>query len=336
MPELRQRLFAVNERQIENFRVAARIVEPAGPGPGRSPKKEAYFMLELRTSVTEDIPALRELWRLAFGDSEEYLDNFFKTYYRPERALAAKEDGTLCSMAVWFDTVFVVPGRGEYRAAYLYAVATRPERRGRGDSSRLLAWADGYFRSLGIPAVTTVPAEPSLHGFFGKNGFRECFRVLAGQLRREEISAPPSNLLRPASPEEYGRAREMLLKDVPHIAYPADALAYQAGCCALGDGGLFVGDLSGSPVCLCAERADEDLVVVKECLGAAGTDRHVFPDLPRIAPARRWEIRQPRSGELSVGAGQDLGRFAMLKWLDPAVEKSWDWDTAGYLGLAFD
>lgn len=290
-------------------------------------------MLTVRPSVPEDVPAQRELWKLAFGDSDPYIDNFYTTYYRPERVVVLEEDGIVRSMTAWFDTAFVVPGRGEYRAAYLYAVATHPDCRGRGLAGRLLAGADGYFRTLGIPAVTTVPAEPSLHNFFGANGFRECFRILGGSLRREEIPLPPSNVLRPALTEEYGRVREALLKDIPHIAYPAGALAYQAGCCALGDGGLFVGD---GPVCLCAERAEEDLVIVKELLGSFEGHRLAYCDLPRIAPARRWEIRGPRPQGERPDLRGDLGKFGMLKWLDPEAEKAWNWDTVGYLGLAFD
>lgn len=293
-------------------------------------------MLTVRPSVPEDIPAQRELWRLAFGDSDSYIDNFYNTYYRPERVVVLEEEGTVRSMTAWFDTAFVVPGQGEYRAAYLYAVATHPDCRGRGLAGKLLAGADEYFRSLGIPAVTTVPAEPSLHNFFGANGFRECFRILGGSLRREELPLPPSNVLRPASTEEYGRVREALLKDIPHIAYPADALAYQAGCCALGDGGLFVGDTPEGPACLCAERAEEDLVIVKELLGSFEAHRLAYCDLPRIAPARRWEIRGPRPRDERPDLRGNLGKFGMLKWLDPALEKGWDWDTIGYLGLAFD
>lgn len=293
-------------------------------------------MLTVRPSVPEDIPAQRELWKLAFGDSNSYIDNFYNTYYRPERVVVLEEEGTVRSMTAWFDTVFVVPGRGEYRAAYLYAVATHPDCRGRGLAGKLLAGADEYFRSLGIPAVTTVPAEPSLHNFFGANGFRECFRILGGSLRREELPLSPSNVLRPASTEEYGRVREALLKDIPHIAYPADALAYQAGCCALGDGGLFVGDTPTGPACLCAERAEEDFVIVKELLGSFEAHRLACCDLPRIAPARRWEIRGPRPRDERPDLRGNLGKFGMLKWLDLALEKGWDWDTIGYLGLAFD
>ncbi|NBI67773.1 GNAT family N-acetyltransferase [Pseudoflavonifractor sp. 60] len=298
-------------------------------------------MVTVRPSVFEDVPTQRELWKLAFGDSDAYIDNFYRTYYRPERVVVLEEEGAVCSMTAWFDTTFVVPGQGEYRAAYLYAVATHPDCRGRGLAGELLAGADEFFRGLGIPAVTTVPAEPSLHNFFGANGFRECFRVLESYQYREELEKlSPANALRPASVEEYGQVREQLLADIPHIAYPEDALAYQAGCCALGDGGLFVGDTPAGPMCLCAERADGELVMMKEFLCPRQRSlqdmARIWLDFQRIAPARRWQVRQPRSLEWSVGVNEDLGKFAMLKWLDSAMEKSWNWDTVGYLGLAFD
>lgn len=293
-------------------------------------------MLTVRPSVPEDVPAQRELWKLAFGDSDAYIDNFYNTYYRPGRVVVLEEDGVLRSMTAWFDTSFVVPGQGEYRAAYLYAVATHPGCRGRGFAARLLAGADDCFRSLDIPAVTTVPAEPSLHRFFGSNGFRECFCTLSGILSREEILSPPSNVLRPAPPEEYGRVREKLLAGIPHIAYPADALAYQAGCCAPGGGGLFTGGPAGELLCLCAERADEELVIVKELLGSSRARRTACLDLPRVAPARRWEVRGPYLQNEHSGPWSGLKKFAMLKWLDPALEKAWDWNATGYLGLAFD
>ena len=41
----------------------------------------------IRPSVPEDVPAQRELWKLAFGDSDAYLDNFYRTYYRSDLSL---------------------------------------------------------------------------------------------------------------------------------------------------------------------------------------------------------------------------------------------------------
>ena len=127
-------------------------------------------MIQIRISRPEDIPRQRELWQLAFGDDGAYVDNFYNAYYQPERVLLLEEDGVVQAMTAWFETTFAVPGQGRYRAAYLYAVATHPEARGRGLAGQLLAGADRIFREWDIPAVTTVPAEPSLHRFLGGMG----------------------------------------------------------------------------------------------------------------------------------------------------------------------
>lgn len=291
-------------------------------------------MENVRPSVEADIPALRQLWKLAFGDSEAYMDNFFRTYYRPERMLVLEDGKEIRSMTAWFDTTFVVPGRGKYRAAYLYAVATHPNSRGKGMAAQLLAGADAYFRTLSIPAVTTVPAEPSLHSFFGANGFRECFRLFQGKLSPAEIpAAQGEKLFYPVSPAEYGCLREELLKDTAHIAYPEDALAYQEGCCTLSGGGLYAAHTPAGPVILCAEGAGNGLVVVKEILGSPTAKRLGLADLSRVAPAQQWYLREPfMEGDKVSGGWQ----FAMLKWLDLGTEKGWDWSSTAYLGLAFD
>ena len=165
-------------------------------------------MTQIRLGTPGDAARERELWQLAFGDDGAYVDNFYQTYYKPERMLLLEEDGVVQSMTAWFDTQLVLPGEGRFRAAYLYAVATDPAARGRGLAGRLLAGADEYFRGLAIPAVTTVPAEPSLHNFFGANGFRECFTLFQEALDPGELPAPAwDNPLRPVSPEEYGAVR---------------------------------------------------------------------------------------------------------------------------------
>ena len=293
-------------------------------------------MPAIRLSVPGDLPALGELWKLAFGDNDAYIDNFCNTYYRPERVLLLEEEGAVRAMTAWFDTSFVVPGRGEYRAAYLYAVATHPDCRGRGFSHRLLAWADGYFRSLNTPAVTTVPAEPSLHDFFASNGFRECFVHDQAAGWREDFpgtpAPPPSSLtLESLSPAQYGALREELLAGLPHIAYPEDALSYQAGCCALSDGGMYRISTGRGNILACVEWAESHMPLVKELLGPQPAQELFLQDLPALLHTDLWAVRTPHTSGPLPGH-----KFGMLKWLDPALEAAWDWDTAGYLGLAFD
>ena len=49
-------------------------------------------MIQIRISRPEDIPRQRELWQLAFGDDGAYVDNFYQTYYKPERLLLLVEE----------------------------------------------------------------------------------------------------------------------------------------------------------------------------------------------------------------------------------------------------
>ena len=231
-------------------------------------------------------------------------------------------------MTAWFDTDFVVPGRGRYRAAYLYAVATHPKARGRGLAGQLLAGADQMFQGWNIPAVTTVPAEPSLHRFFERNGFRECF--VDGQFsasREDWVIHPEMEVLERLSPEEYRKLRERLLAGVAHIDLPPEALSYQEGACALlPGGGLYTLETPHGRAALCAEGMECGELLVKELLCLPEDLDWVLERLPSLLPKWSFAWRTPR------GANP----FGMLKWLDPEMERSWDWSSTAYLGLAFD
>ena len=280
----------------------------------------------IRPSVPADIPAQRELWQLAFGDSDDYIDNFYRTYYRPERMVVLEEEGAVRAMTAWFDTSFVVPGRGEYRCAYLYAVATHPDWRGRGLAARLLAGADDYFRSLGISAVSTVPAEPALHRFFGRNGFRECFVDGQFGFRRDGPGQPPSAALTRLTPGDYRVLREARLAGRPHIDLPEDCLAYQAGACAFTPGGgLYALDTPSGRAALCAEGMESGALLIKELLCPPGEEQWALEQLAGLLP--NWAVYRTPDGDRP---------FGMLKWLSPAQERAWDWSSTAYLGLAFD
>ena len=282
-------------------------------------------MEHIRLSTPADIPAMRELWALAFGDSGPYVDNFFDNYYRPERMIVLESDGTVRAMTAWFDTTFVIPEDGEYRAAYLYAVATHPDCRGKGLAGRLLAWADGYFRTLDIPVVTTVPAEPSLHNFFGANGFEECFS-------HDELTAPPAVpgpapfSLEPLDIEAYGRLRETLLEGTPHISFPADALVYQSGCCRISGGGLYTADTGFGPAALCAEGMADGRLLLKELLGQPSACDTLLNHLSKLLPDFSGIYRIP---------GRNVP-FGMVKYLKKTSSNSRNPRFSAYLGLAFD
>ena len=281
-------------------------------------------MEQIRLSSTADIPVLRRLWTLAFGDGGAYLDNFFNCYYRPERMIVLEQDSEVLAMTAWFDTTFVLPGEGEYRAAYLYAVATHPDHRGKGMSGRLLAWADNHFRNLNIPAVTTVPATPSLHNFFAANGFRECFSH--DEVHLSPVENQSRCTLRSVSTEEYGFLREEFLANQPHIFLPEDAIRYQQGCSFISGGGLYAAETSSGRCILCTEGMENGTLLVKELLGQPSACEEVKHSLYQLLPTFSGLCRFP---------GKSVP-FGMLKWLEKSRADVWNWHDSAYLGLAFD
>jgi len=284
-------------------------------------------MYTIRLSTSADIPAIRELWTLCFGDNGDYMDTFLTHCHalHPDRTLVLEEEGLVRSMTTWMETVFMLPDGTQYPAAYIYAVATHPEARSRGFAAKVLAWAEEHLRTLGFSAMTTVPSEPSLHRYYGSLGFRECFC-------HEELRVIPavggdcSCSLTPVTPAAYGKLRESLLTDLPHIVFPEYLLAFQRGCSALSGGDLYQVSTPCGPAALCAEGLEDGSLLVKELLAPPAVRENLPAALPQLLPAFSGVYRRPGTAV----------PFGMLKWLDRESEARWDWNSTAYLGLAFD
>lgn len=280
-----------------------------------------------RVSKQEDIPQLKELWTLSFGDEGGYIDNFFQRYYRPERMLVLEQAGSIQAMTAWFDTELVLPDGERKRAAYLYAVATHPDARNRGLAGYLLKDADMYFQSIGCDAVTTVPAEPSLHRFFARHGFQEYFTHQEKRYTNEGRHTETQFSIVPIEAHKYTMQREQHLKGISHIALPKDAIFYQQGACALKEGGgLYQAKALFGSVLLCAEEMGNGTLLVKEILGEPSTVEQLLQELSIHLEQWSGLYRIPGNGT----------QFGMLKWLNDREKSGFSWDQSGYLGLAFD
>lgn len=275
----------------------------------------------LRVSEQGDVPALKRLWKLAFGDEDGYIDHFFTAYYTPQRMLVLEEEGVVRAMTAWFDMPLVSADGVVFPSAYLYAVATHPEYRGRGLAGKLLHFAGQWLAERGFVCLTTVPARPDLHVFFGQNGFEECFALEQREfIPRTKIAPAPLEAVDAAL---YGVLRERYLAETDHISY-VDGLDYQAGVCALSGGGLY---RVGEGGCACVEKGGNE-VFVKELLCPPEEWECALSAVAQAHPGQRYWVRTPYEGQ---GEKWD---FAMLKWLVSKPE--WHKKTAPYLGLAFD
>lgn len=110
----------------------------------------------------------RALWMDVFGDSREEVDRFLLEHHGEENLLTHSEQGRVVSM------LHIVELRTDYGpTAYLYAIATDRQWRGRGYASALILRAIDISRARGYGAVMLIPSDPSLVEYYKRFGFGE-------------------------------------------------------------------------------------------------------------------------------------------------------------------
>ncbi len=280
--------------------------------------------LSFRRSTTHDIPTLTELWYQAFQDQGAYVQHFFQKY-RPEQMFLAQREGEILAMTYYFPSTFHHKGKS-YATAYLYAVATHPKAEKQGIASALLDHIAQTLPQEDYQALSTVPATPSLHNFFGRNGFSDYFYYdtapSTASVSQDHTTTATTNL--PLSCGDYIQKREAILQGqtLPYITLTQEGFAYQEGVSALGEGGFFQ---QGEDI-FCIEQATDSAVLVKEALSSKNTN------LLCTCP---MEILETRTVPQGVSLQENWVNFGMLQWLCPPP-KDFSFSEFGYLGLAFD
>lgn len=148
------------------------------------------------------IPGLRQLWKLAFGDSDAFLDVFFESAFSSRRCCCVSQGDTVAAALYWFDC----EAYGQ-KIAYLYAVATHPAFRGRGLCRALMVDTHAILASRGYAGAILVPQEPGLRSMYAAMGYRECSGVseIFASAGAETVA------LRPIETAEYALLRRKYL-----------------------------------------------------------------------------------------------------------------------------
>lgn len=201
----------------------------------------------------EQIPQLRSLWKAAFGDGDEFLDPFFEIAYAPGRCRCVTVNGKLAAALYWFETTC----EGQ-RFAYVYAVATDPDFRGRGLCAALMADTARLLQEQGYDGILLYPASDGLARMYGKMGYERCTTVSEFTCEAAVEALP----LRRIDKKEYAQLRRLLLprggvvQEGPMLAFLATQASFYAGedfvaAVSEGDEGLhcheLLGNLSAAP-----------------------------------------------------------------------------------------
>ena len=246
------------------------------------------------------ISQLWDLWREAFGDSGEFLEAFFDTAYSPDRCRCALENGKVTAAVYWFDCS--VRGR---KVAYIYALATHMEYRGRGIALRLMVEVHQVLARQGYEGVVLVPGTEHLCSFYETMGYTGCSPMIEFICTgaAEEVQ------LRRVTPEEYAKQRREVLSllEPDAVIQENENMAFLATQAELYIGQNF----------LLAARSDGDTLVGTELLG----DPQTAPGIVRALGYTKGTFRTRGQGK----------PFAMYLPLGGSTLPA-----PTYFGLAFD
>ena len=171
------------------------------------------------------LPLLTRIWQDSFGDSEEYIDMFLKDNFTRIKTIVWEEQGKPVSAAYFLTMTYVKPHTTERQAClYLYAAATLPAYRGKGYFGEILKFVKEHFTE----PVLLVPGEPSLAGYYQKNGLEVCQKERYFTCTKEAFSCEifGKYVVEVLSSEVYFQYREKALRHTPHMCWELPFMTY--------------------------------------------------------------------------------------------------------------
>ncbi len=161
-------------------------------------------MIQYATPETRD--QILEMWKVCFGDTQPYIDIYFREKYKNENTLVYfEEDKAVASLQLLFYN-FTYCGK-EIPIAYISGACTLPEARKKGYMAELLKRAFFELEKRDVPLSVLVPQESWLLHFYSKYGYAQTFDVGHELLSLEELLTRHANNLNEAYKEFDGLFR---------------------------------------------------------------------------------------------------------------------------------
>lgn len=129
-------------------------------------------MIQFSNKHTE--PIVRQMWKICFQDTDEFIDLFFTNQYKHQNALIYFDDGIPTASLQMIPYTITFCGQ-EISFAYLAGLCTLPEHRKKGYMARLIEYSHRVLKDRGISLAILVPAEEWLFGFYEKYGYQQVF-----------------------------------------------------------------------------------------------------------------------------------------------------------------
>ena len=215
---------------------------------------------------------LRTLWHDAFGDGYEFIDAFFATYPCEEVAHTLSLGGQVVS--VLYALPFTLYNGGDnVPVAYIYALSTRPEFRGRGYMSLLMRQVELLLRDRGVRVLFLLPATDALRGFYARLGYADCScREVKEYALRDGVAGAYTLMQASSADDIYSSWVGWQRAEWPVVLHSHELIALNIASCRAQGGGCYMALRGGLPVAAAFAIKDGTrllLLAVEGCDSAA-------------------------------------------------------------------
>ena len=156
-----------------------------------------------------------DMWKTVFGDSDEYMEIYFREKYRNENTLIYFESGKAVSSLQMLPFDFSFHG-SEIPVAYFSGLCTLPEARKKGFMGALIKKSFGEMDEKGIPLAILVPQDKTVMKFYRQFGFTQTFDAGAPLPDLQKIMVESENLHNAYEIfDSFFRQRDMTVQKTP-------------------------------------------------------------------------------------------------------------------------
>ena len=133
-----------------------------------------------------------DLWKLSFGDPDEFIQIFFDRVYKDENTFVIEQNGKVVS------ALQILPYEMTYcgttiPAGYICGVCTLPAEKGKGLMTQLMLTALEEMRNRNYALAILIPATPWLFDFYRKFEFANAFDYATEAIYRQNPATEQRN-----------------------------------------------------------------------------------------------------------------------------------------------
>lgn len=208
----------------------------------------------------------KELWKLCFDDTEEFIELYFNERYRDDINMTIYDDTQLISALQMLPYPMTYCDR-LISTSYISGACTHPDFRSKGTMKQLLSESFERMYEKNVLLTTLIPAEEWLFGYYEKAGYSPAFDYSIKEINADTLTINPDYKIEEYTPYQldiHSYLNRKMMERPCCIQHPMDDFRVILADLELSKGKLLVARLKGELVGLVICVPENTTLYIKE------------------------------------------------------------------------